>query len=68
MINMYFSHIDSSLFKIRGTVCCPVSGQYQYPDTENKNSIFEAPFSVIGKQSIRMKAEYFSFKMKVLAS
>ena len=36
----------------RPTVYCPVSGRYQYPDTENKNSIFEAPFSVIGKASI----------------
>ena len=34
------------------TVCCPVSGRYQYPDTWNKNSIFEAPFSVLGKRSI----------------
>ena len=24
----------------------------QYPDTWNKNSIFEAPFSVLGKRSI----------------
>ena len=34
------------------TVCCPVSGRYRYPDTWNKNSIFEAPFSVLGKRSI----------------
>ena len=34
------------------TVCCPVSGRYQYPDTWNKYSIFEAPFSVFGKRSI----------------
>ena len=34
------------------TLCCPVSGRYQYPDTWNKNSIFEAPFSVLGKRSI----------------
>ena len=34
------------------TVCCPVSGRYQYPDTWNENSIFEAPFSVLGKRSI----------------
>ena len=32
------------------TVCCQVSGRYQYPDTWNKNSIFEAPFSVLGKR------------------
>ena len=37
---------------ISGTICCPVSGRYQYPDTWNKNSIFEAPFSVLGKRSI----------------
>ena len=34
------------------TVCCPVSGRYQYPDTWNENSIFEAPFSVLGKRSV----------------
>ena len=34
------------------TACCPVSGRYQYPDTWNKNSIFEAPFTVLGKRSI----------------
>ena len=36
----------------------------QYPDTWNKNSIFEAP-SV--NEVFRMKAEHFSFKTKVLA-
>ena len=34
------------------TVCCPVSGRYQYAETLKKNSIFEAHFSVIGKRSI----------------
>ena len=33
------------------TVCCLVSGRFQYPDTYNKKSIFEAPFSVLGKRS-----------------
>ena len=36
----------------RRTVCCPVSGRYQYPDTWNKNSVFEAPLKVLGKRSI----------------
>ena len=38
--------------KIKNTVCSPVSGWYQHLDTWNKNSIFEAPFSVLGKCSI----------------
>ena len=33
------------------TVCCPVSGRYQYPDNWNKNSIFEAPFSVLSSDT-----------------
>ena len=37
---------------IRFTVCCPVSGRYHHPDTWNKNSIFEAPRSALGKRSI----------------
>ena len=34
----------------------------------NKNSIFEAPFQLSVYEVFRMKAEHFSFQMKVLAS
>ena len=44
------------------TVCCPVAGRYQYPDTWNKNSIFEAPFSVFGRRSISNESWTFQLK------
>ena len=28
--------VESEILKSPLTVCCPVSGQYQYPDTENR--------------------------------
>ena len=59
-----FTETVKKISKITYTVCCPVSGWYQYPDTLNKNSIFEAPFSVPGRNEVfRMKAEHFRFKI-----
>ena len=41
-----------------------IYGRYQYPDNYNKNSIFEAPFSVIGKQSISNELNISALRWK----
>ena len=47
----------------------------QYPDGTSIRTLqtktqflSEGPYSVLGKRSVSMKGEHFSFKMKVLAS
>ena len=55
------------IVKCAYTVCCPVSGRYQYPDTSTKTQFLRRRFQLSVNKVFRMKAEHFGFKMKVLA-
>ena len=46
------------------TVCCPVSGRYQYAETQFLRRTFQLSVNEV----FPMKAEHFSFQKEVLAS
>ena len=50
-----------------GTVCCPVSGRYQFPAKKGKLGYFRCDFNSSSTEAIRRKSEHLRYQLMVLA-